>query len=288
MKMENIKKLKRKGFIAALDQSLKSTPAVLRNYGIEEFSDKEMPMLIKKMRERIITNKYFDKRIMATIIFEDMLEYEIDNKNVVDYLKDKGILTFLKIDEGLQDKDNGISLMNDIIDLDIKLKHAKKLGIVGTKMRSVIYDYNEASIRKIIKQQFAVASKVASFGLIPIIEPEVDIKSLEKAKIEKFLASELNKELADVDFKLILKVTLPDVKNTYLDLTKHESLIRLTALSGGYTAITSNFKLASNKNMIASFSRALLEGLNVNMNDKQFSEKLDSNINNIYEASINN
>ena len=281
------------GFIAALDQSGGSTPKALKLYGLGEDSysnDEEMFNLVHEMRKRIITNKAFDKkRILAAILFKVTMNSKIEGKYTADYLwEEKGIVPILKVDEGLAERKNGVCLMNPMKGLDELLENAKERNIFGTKMRSVIYEYNEEGIKDIVDQQFDYAMKIFGAGFVPIIEPEVDIHAKDKAKIEDCLNIYIIEALKTIpdDYKFIFKLTLPEEAGHYDDLLDYPQTVRIVALSGGYSRDVANEKLKANKNIIASFSRALAEGLNVNDSDEEFSEKLDKSIATIYEASI--
>lgn len=290
--MEIIDILKnKKGFIAALDQSGGSSKRTLANYGISEdliTSDDVMFDFIHEMRSRIIKSDVFDERILGVILFKNTMERNIDGVNTVKYLSDKGILSFLKIDVGLEDIDGGVQLLKDIPNLEESLENAKKYGIIGTKMRSVIKEYNEYGIKKIVEQQFNLAKIIMAHGLIPIIEPEVDINAVNKKQIETFMRNEILKHLDKTKKEdyLMFKFTLPEVPNYYNDLLRHKNVLRIVALSGGYERYLACQKLKQNKKMIASFSRALLEGLNVNMSDEEFNNTLDNTIKEIYDASV--
>lgn len=290
--MEIIDILKnKKGFIAALDQSGGSSKRTLANYGISEdliTSDDVMFDFIHEMRSRIIKSDVFDERILGVILFKNTMERNIDGVNTVKYLSDKGILSFLKIDVGLEDIDGGVQLLKDIPNLEVSLENAKKYGIIGTKMRSVIKEYNEYGIKKIVEQQFNLAKIIIAHGLIPIIEPEVDIDAANKKQIETFMRNEILKHLDKTKKEdyLMFKFTLPEVPNYYNDLLRHKNVLRIVALSGGYERDLACQKLKRNKKMIASFSRALLEGLNVNMSDEEFNNTLDNTIKEIYDASV--
>ena len=290
--MEIIDILKnKKGFIAALDQSGGSSKRTLANYGISEdliTSDDVMFDFIHEMRSRIIKSDVFDERILGVILFKNTMERNIDGVNTVKYLSDKGILSFLKIDVGLEDIDGGVQLLKDIPNLEVSLENAKKYGIIGTKMRSVIKEYNEYGIKKIVEQQFNLAKIIIAHGLIPIIEPEVDIDAANKKQIETFMRNEILKHLDKTKKEdyLMFKFTLPEVPNYYNDLLRHKNVLRIVALSGGYERDLACQKLKQNKKMIASFSRALLEGLNVNMSDEDFNNTLDNTIKEIYDASV--
>lgn len=290
--MEIIDILKnKKGFIAALDQSGGSSKRTLANYGISEdliTSDDVMFDFIHEMRSRIIKSDVFDERILGVILFKNTMERNIDGVNTVKYLSDKGILSFLKIDVGLEDIDGGVQLLKDIPNLEVSLENAKKYGIIGTKMRSVIKEYNEYGIKKIVEQQFNLAKIIIAHGLIPIIEPEVDIDAANKKQIETFMRNEILKHLDKTKKEdyLMFKFTLPEVPNYYNDLLRYKNVLRIVALSGGYERDLACQKLKQNKKMIASFSRALLEGLNVNMSDEEFNNTLDNTIKEIYDASV--
>lgn len=290
--MEIIDILKnKKGFIAALDQSGGSSKRTLANYEISEdliTSDDVMFDFIHEMRSRIIKSDVFDERILGVILFKNTMERNIDGVNTVKYLSDKGILSFLKIDVGLEDIDGGVQLLKDIPNLEVSLENAKKYGIIGTKMRSVIKEYNEYGIKKIVEQQFNLAKIIIAHGLIPIIEPEVDIDAANKKQIETFMRNEILKHLDKTKKEdyLMFKFTLPEVPNYYNDLLRHKNVLRIVALSGGYERDLACQKLKQNKKMIASFSRALLEGLNVNMSDEEFNNTLDNTIKEIYDASV--
>ncbi len=281
------------GFIAALDQSGGSTPKALLNYGILESSyknDDEMFNLVHEMRKRIITSPSFNNDlIVGSILFENTMDRKIDEYFTADYLwKVKGIVPFLKIDKGLMPEKDGVLMMKPIPWLDELLEKATKRNIFGTKMRSVINSYNELGIKNIVKQQFEVAKIVIKHKLVPIIEPEVSINALEKERIEDFLLLCINEELDKLkkDDKVIFKLTLPTVNNLYYDLSLNPKVVRVVALSGGYSRKKSVKLLSKNKNVIASFSRAFTEGLNVNQNDKAFDKLLLKSAKAIYKASI--
>ena len=283
----------KKGFIAALDQSGGSTPKALRLYGIPEdkySTDDEMFDLVHEMRTRIIKSPSFTgKKIIGAILFEKTIERKIDDKFTADYLwKEKGIVPFLKVDKGLQPEANGVQLMKDIPTLDELLKKGIEKHIFGTKMRSVIKSANEEGIKAIVAQQFDIAKKILSYGLIPIIEPEVDIHSVDKEKCEEILKKEIfaNLDKLDKDQKIMLKLTIPSIEGFYSDVIAHDNVLRVVALSGGYTRADSNEKLAKNPGLIASFSRALTEGLNVDQTQKEFDDLLEESIDGIYQASI--
>ena len=283
----------KKGFIAALDQSGGSTPKALRLYGIPEdkySTDDEMFDLVHEMRTRIIKSPSFTgEKIIGAILFEKTIERKIDDKFTADYLwEEKGIVPFLKVDKGLQPEANCVQLMKDIPTLDELLKKGIEKHIFGTKMRSVIKSANEEGIKAIVAQQFDIAKKILSYGLIPIIEPEVDIHSVDKEKCEEILKKEIfaNLDKLDKDQKIMLKLTIPSVEGFYSDVIAHDNVLRVVALSGGYTRADSNEKLAKNPGLIASFSRALTEGLNVDQTQKEFDDLLEESIDGIYQASI--
>ena len=282
-----------RGFIAALDQSGGSSAKTLKNYGIDESeysSEEEMFNLIHEMRKRVMTSKVFtNEHILGTILFEKTMMSEVNGKFTADYLwEEKGIVPFLKVDKGLQPEANGVQLMKDIPTLDELLKKGIEKHIFGTKMRSVIKSANEEGIKAIVAQQFDIAKKILSYGLIPIIEPEVDIHSVDKEKCEEILKKEIfaNLDKLDKDQKIMLKLTIPSVEGFYSDVIAHDNVLRVVALSGGYTRADSNEKLAKNPGLIASFSRALTEGLNVDQTQKEFDDLLEESIDGIYQASI--
>ena len=292
--MDILKHLKSdKGFIAALDQSGGSSKKTLINYGYKEeeiTDDIVMFDYIHEMRRRIITDKSFnDEYILGAILFKNTIKKDINGINTVKYLREKNIPSFLKIDIGLDNLCDGVQLLKDIPNLDNILDEALQYGIVGTKMRSVIKEYNEYGIKKLVDQQFDLAKKIISKGLIPIIEPEVDINSINKKNIESFLKKELMRNLDKMskDQFLILKLTLPDLDGFYDNLLSYRNVLRIVALSGGYSKDKACDLLKNNKKMVASFSRALLEGLSIKQTDEEFSEKLANNIKKIFDASIN-
>ena len=282
-----------KGFIAALDQSGGSSSKTLKAYGINESeysSEDEMFDLIHEMRKRVFTSKSFTKdHIIGAILFEKTMLSKIDDEYTADYLwNKKGIISFLKVDKGLQEENNGVKLMKDIPNLEEQLAEARNKNVFGTKMRSVIYEANEQGIKDIVAQQFSFAKTICDNGLVPIIEPEVDINSSEKELCEKILKEEIKKQL-DVwnkDYKIMFKFTIPSVDNLYLDLYNYECVVRIVALSGGYDIDTAVEKLARNNKMIASFSRALLQDLRVSQSQEEFDKTLNDVIIKIYEASI--
>ena len=282
-----------RGFIAALDQSGGSTPKALSLYGISESEysgDAQMFDLIHAMRTRMIKSRAFGgDRVLGAILFEGTMDREIDGIGSADYLwSKKKVVPFLKVDKGLADERDGAQTMKPMPDLDALLKRAVGKGIFGTKMRSVIKTANESGISAVVKQQFEVGRQIIGHGLVPIIEPEVDIKSQQKAEAEAILKRELLVELnkQPASQPVMLKLTLPNTANFYAELIKHPSVLRVVALSGGYSRDDANKKLSDNKGMIASFSRALTEGLSAKQSDAEFDAMLDSTIAGIYAASI--
>lgn len=283
----------KKGFIAALDQSGGSSSKTLRAYGISEdkySTEEEMFDLIHEMRKRVFTSKSFsNEHIIGAILFEKTMLSKVDGKYTADYLWDeKKIVSFLKIDKGLDELQNGVKLMKNIEGLSDELKEAKEKNIFGTKMRSVIYEANADGIKRIVEQQFEIAKIICDAGLVPIIEPEVDIHSAEKEKCEEILKEEIKNKLATWNSKdkIMFKFTIPSVANHYLDLYDFECVVRIVALSGGYDIEEAVELLSKNNKMIASFSRALLQDLNVNQSSEEFDKKLEEVILKIYNASI--
>ena len=280
------------GFIAALDQSGGSTPKALKLYGIEENTysgEQQMMDLVHKMRSRIVTSPVFTgDRIAGAILFEATMDREFGGKPAADYLwNDKKVVPFLKIDKGLADEANGVQLMKPMPDLDKLLDKAKSKGIFGTKERSVIKQNNAEGIKAVVKQQFEIARQVLAKGLVPIVEPEVDIKNPDKKGSEEVLKKEILAELDKLpaNQQVMLKLTIPDVDNLYADLVKHPRVLKVVALSGGYSRDEANKRLARQNGMIASFSRALSEGLSAQQSDDQFNKSLDAAIQSIYDAS---
>lgn len=281
-----------KGFIAALDQSGGSTPKALQLYGVpkEAYSNEaEMFDLVHKMRTRIITSPSFSKdKVLAAILFEMTMDRTIEGIPTADFLwQKKGIVPFLKVDKGLEESNKGVRLMKPITSLDSLLSKAVSKNIFGTKMRSVIEQANESGIKSIVGQQFDIALQIIKADLVPIIEPEVDIKCPEKEKAEDILKKALQEELKRVpDGKSVMfKLTIPTKANLYQDLMKEEKVLRIVALSGGYSRDESNTLLAKNAGLIASFSRALAEGLSASMSDDEFNKALASSVSSIYDAS---
>lgn len=283
-----------RGFIAALDQSGGSSAKTLKKYGIDESeytTEAEMFDLIHEMRKRVMTSKAFtNEHILGTILFEKTMMSQVNGKFTADYLwEDKGIVSFLKVDKGLAEEKNGVKLMKEIPNLAEQLKEANAKHVFGTKMRSVIYEANEEGIKDIVNQQFEFAKIICNAGLVPIIEPEVDINSADKEFCEKMLKDEVINHLktwnpAD---KIMFKFTIPTVDNLYLDLYNYDCVVRVVALSGGYGVDEACDLLAKNNRMIASFSRALLEDLNAHQTAEEFDTALDNAITKIYNASIN-
>lgn len=282
-----------KGFIAALDQSGGSTPKALEIYGIPKdaySNETEMFQLVHQMRSRIMESPAFTKdRILAAILFEKTMDSKVEGLYSADYLwEKKGIVSFLKVDKGLADLENGVQLMKPIPDLNALLARANERHIFGTKMRSVIKEVNKEGIKAIVDQQFEIGKIICDAGLVPIIEPEVDIHTVNKKEAEAILKEELISHLKALDesCQVMLKLTIPDEANLYADIMKLPNVVRVVALSGGYSREEANEKLAKNHGLIASFSRALSEGLNDNQSDDAFNQMLNQSIQNIYDASI--
>lgn len=282
-----------KGFIAALDQSGGSSSKTLKNYGIPETeynTEEEMFDLIHEMRKRVFTSKAFtNEHIIGTILFEKTMNSKVEDEFTADYLwNKKQIVSFLKVDKGLQEEKDGVKLMKEIPQLEEELKVANERNIFGTKMRSVIYEANPKGIEEIVKQQFEFAKIICNAGLVPIIEPEVDIHSTEKEKCEELLKQEIKKQLDawNSNDKIMFKFTIPTVANYYYDLYSYDCVVRIVALSGGYDIDEAVNLLTENNRMIASFSRALLQDLNANQSQEEFDKKLNDVIVKIYDASI--
>ena len=281
------------GFIAALDQSGGSTPKALAAYGITPdkiLSDNKMYQLIHAMRSRIVMSPDFtSKKVIGAILFEDTINRSFQNKKSADYLwEERGIVPFLKVDKGLAETDEGVQLMKEIPELDLLLSRAVDLNLFGTKMRSVIKAANAAGISKNVKQQFTIGARICENGLIPILEPEIAIGIPDKVEAEIILKNEL---LNHVDAlpntqNIMLKLTLPEIDNHYRELIEHKNVLSVVALSGGYKRAEANNRLMKNKSMIASFSRALTEGLSVQQSDAEFNKMLGQTIDSIYQASI--
>lgn len=280
------------GFIAALDQSGGSTPKALHQYGIKDgawSNDNEMFAIVHQMRTRIITSPGFSgKRIIAAILFEDTMNRDIAGRSTADYLwNEKQVVPFLKVDKGLASEQDGVQLMKPIPGLAALLDKANTKGIFGTKMRSVIKEANAAGIQNIVNQQFEIGGQIISAGLVPILEPEVDIHCREKAKAELMLKEGILKKLSELPANqlVMLKLTIPDQDDFYLDCIRHPKVLRVVALSGGYSREEANARLRRNHGLIASFSRALVEGLSAQQSDAEFNAMLDKYIQSIFDAS---
>lgn len=281
------------GFIAALDQSGGSSSKTLKAYGIEESeysSEEEMFNLIHEMRKRVFTSKSFtNEHIIGAILFEKTMLSKVNDEFTADYLwNEKKIVSFLKVDKGLAEEANGVKLMKEIPNLAEELQEAREKNVFGTKMRSVIYEANEEGIKAVVAQQFEFAKVICDAGLVPIIEPEVDIHAPEKEKCEEILKAEVKAQLDkwNPNDKIMFKFTIPTVANHYLDLYNYDCVVRIVALSGGYDIEEAVTLLAQNNKMIASFSRALLQDLNVHQTQEEFDKKLNDVIVKIYNASI--
>ncbi len=280
------------GFIAALDQSGGSTPKALRLYGIPESEysgDDEMFAIVHEMRTRIITSPAFDgDRILGAILFENTMDREIEGRSTADYLWNvKNVVPFLKVDKGLADEKDGVQLMKPMPDLDALLEKAGANGIFGTKMRSVIKQANKSGIEANVEQQFEIGRRIVAAGFVPIIEPEVDIHCPNKAEAESLMKAAIMEELnaLDDDAIVMLKLTLPEQDNLFRDCIEHPNVARVVALSGGYSREEANSRLSRQKGMVASFSRALSEGLTAQQSDEEFNAMLDASIQSIFEAS---
>jgi fructose-bisphosphate aldolase class I len=282
-----------KGFIAALDQSGGSTPKALGLYGIkpESYSgEQQMFDLIHAMRTRIMTSPAFTgERILGAILFEQTMDREVEGRGTADYLWSvKNVVPFLKVDKGLAEEANGVQVMKPMPGLDALLSRAKTKGVFGTKMRSVIKHADQKGIGDVVQQQFAIGKQILAAGLVPIIEPEVDIHATDKQDAESLLKAAIVRELdaLPADQRVMLKLTIPSVEDFYADLVKHPKVLRVVALSGGYSREEANTLLARNHGVIASFSRALTEGLTAQQTDQQFNQELDGAIASIYAASV--
>jgi fructose-bisphosphate aldolase class I len=282
-----------RGFVAALDQSGGSTPAALKRYGIteEQYSDDdEMFALIHAMRSRIVTSPSFNgDHIIGAILFEDTMDREIDGRSSVSYLWDvKRVVPFVKVDRGLADEQNGVQVMRTIPGLESLLSRCKEMGVFGTKMRSFIKRANRTGVRAIVEQQFEFAEQILGSGLVPIIEPEVDIHSPEKREAEELLRTYIVGRLDQLrpEDHVIVKLSLPSVDDCYAELVKHPNVLRVLALSGGYSREEADEHLAANHGVVASFSRALTEGLSVHQSDDEFDATLGSAIQSIFNASV--
>jgi len=279
------------GFIAALDQSGGSTPKALKLYGVEESAyanDEEMFDLVHAMRCRICESPAFTgDRILGAILFEMTLDRDIAGKNSAAYLwQEKNVVPFLKVDKGLADEADGVQVMKPMPELDALLEKANARGVFGTKMRSVIKSASESGIRAVVEQQFEIGKRICAAGLVPIIEPEVDINAPDKAEAEAILSGELLSQLDALgDQNVMLKLTLPEETNLYSKHIAHDRIVRVVALSGGYTREEANRRLTRNTGMVASFSRALTEGLSAQQSDDEFDATLDQSIEAIFQAS---
>ncbi|CAD2079435.1 Fructose-bisphosphate aldolase class 1 [Phocicoccus schoeneichii] len=292
--MSQLEKVKNgKGFIAALDQSGGSTPKALKLYGVNEDqynNEDEMFDLVHEMRTRIVTSPSFTgEHILGAILFEQTMDREVEGKYTADYLIEKDVVPFLKVDKGLADEENGVQLMKDMPELDALLDRANERNIFGTKMRSVVNSFNEEGIKAVVDQQFEVGKQILAKGLVPIIEPEVNINSADKKEIETLLNKEILAHLDDLSEgeEVMLKLTIPTEANLYEDLVNHPRVIRVVALSGGYSRDEANELLKKNNGILASFSRALTEGLSANQSDDEFNSDLKKSIESIYDASVN-
>ncbi len=292
MTQQLIKVLSQDGFIAALDQSGGSTPKALRLYGVPESAysgDEEMFAKVHEMRTRIITSPAFNgDRILGAILFENTMDRQIRGKGSAQYLwEEKRVVPFLKVDKGLADEQDGVQVMKDMPGLDDLLERARANGVFGTKMRSVIKKVSPGGIERVVAQQFEVALQIVAAGLVPIVEPEVDIGCPDKADAERLLEKAIVEHLDELDPEqlVMLKLTLPEQDGFYSRLIDHPNVIRVVALSGGYSRSKSNARLARNEGMIASFSRALSEGRSADQSDEAFDAALDDSIQSIFEAS---
>ncbi|WP_225782141.1 fructose bisphosphate aldolase [Xenophilus sp. Marseille-Q4582] len=294
MNQDQLKKVSTgKGFIAALDQSGGSTPKALKLYGVEESAYKDeaqMFDLVHAMRARIVSSPAFTgERVLGAILFEMTMDRQFEGQDAAQYLwEKKQVVPFLKVDKGLADEADGVQVMKPMPQLDALLARAVKKGIFGTKMRSVVHAANAKGIDAVVAQQFAVGKQILAAGLMPIIEPEVNIKATDKKEAEALLKAALLKELdaLGADQKVMLKLTIPSVDGFYTELVKHPKVVRVVALSGGYSREESNAMLAKNPGVIASFSRALTEGLSAQQSDAEFNAALDKAVESIYQASI--
>ena len=280
------------GFIAALDQSGGSTPKALRLYGIKEGSwsnEEEMFAIVHQMRTRIITSSGFNgERIIGAILFENTMDRDIEGQPTADYLWNvKGVVPFLKVDKGLTAEKDGVQLMKPIPELAALLDKAKAKAMFGTKARSVIKQANAAGIKEIVSQQFQVASQIIAADFVPILEPEIDIHCPQKAKAEELLKAAILEKLNELPAGLLimLKLTLPEQDDFYADFVKHPKVLRVVALSGGYSREEANNRLRRNHAVVASFSRALVEGLSIQQSDAEFNAMLDKSIQSIFDAS---
>ena len=280
------------GFIAALDQSGGSTPKALKLYGIEADAysgDEEMFDRMHEMRSRIITSSAFTgERVLGAILFENTMDRQVEGRSTAEYLwEEKGVVPFLKVDKGLEDEVDGAQLMKPMPDLDALLTRAVDNGVFGTKMRSVIKLADEAGVRAVVDQQFEFGRQILATGLVPIIEPEIDIHSPQKAGAEALLKAAILEQLDRLDDgqQVMLKLTLPEADDFYADLVEHPKVLRVVALSGGYSREEANARLSRNRGVVASFSRALTEGLSAQQSDEEFDAALDAAVDTIFTAS---
>lgn len=294
MNQEQLDKVKQgHGFIAALDQSGGSTPKALKAYGVNEdqyTNEDEMFDMVHEMRSRIITSPSFTSdKVLGAILFEQTMDREVEGQYTGNYLADKGIVPFLKVDKGLADVENGVQLMKPMPDLEDLLARANNRHIFGTKMRSNILSANIKGINAVVEQQFEVGKQIIAAGLVPIIEPEVSINAEDKEQIEEILRDAILEELNGLaeDELVMLKLTIPTVPNLYKELVEHPNVIRVVALSGGYTRTEANNLLKENDGVIASFSRALSSDLNASQSAEEFDSSLAEAINSIFDASVN-
>ena len=294
MNQEQLDKVKQgNGFIAALDQSGGSTPKALKAYGVNEdqySNEDEMFDLVHEMRTRIVTSPSFTSdKVLGAILFEQTMDREVEGQYTGDYLADKGVVPFLKVDKGLADEENGVQLMKPIPGLDELLARANERNIFGTKMRSNILSANKEGITAVVEQQFEVGKQIIAAGLVPIIEPEVNVYSDNKDESEEILKNEIQKHLDQLseDQNVMLKLSIPTVANLYKPLIDHPRVVRVVALSGGYSREEANEKLKDNDGLIASFSRALASDLNANQSDEEFNKALKDAVDTIYDASVN-
>jgi fructose-bisphosphate aldolase class I len=282
-----------KGFIAALDQSGGSTPKALKLYGVNEdaySNDEEMFSQVHQMRTRIVTSPSFNgNRILGAILFENTLDREIQGRSSAEYLwQEKQVVPFLKVDKGLADESNQVQMMKPMPELNSLLEKAKAQNVFGTKMRSVIKANNEAGIAQVVEQQFEIGKQIIAAGLVPIIEPEVDIHSETKAQAEETLKAQMLAQLNQLsaDQKVMLKLTPPETSGFYQECVEHPNVVKVVALSGGYSRDEANRRVSENKGMIASFSRALTQGLSAQQSDDEFNSTLNESIESIYQASL--
>tara|TARA_B100000029_G_scaffold194204_1_gene192225 strand:+ start:1593 stop:2480 length:888 start_codon:yes stop_codon:yes gene_type:complete len=293
MNIEQMAKIRdQEGFIAALDQSGGSTPKALQAYGLEGDayeSESEMFDLIHQMRTRIMTSPSFGgNRILGAILFENTMDREISGQSTADYLwQTKQVVPFLKVDKGLSDENDGVQVMKPMPELEALLDKAKESGIFGTKMRSVIKEANSAGINRVVDQQFDIGKEILNAGLVPIIEPEVDINSTDKRESEELLCSAIERNLGGLEDSqsVMLKLTLPEEDNFYECFVNDDRVLRVVALSGGYSREEANNRMSRNNGLVASFSRALTEGLSANQTQEEFDALLDSSIQQIFNAS---